>query len=163
PERGGLEVQPGGERHVPRRAEARLRDGDGRRALLQDLVGEGLCLGQEAVRGDAAIHEPDPLRRPGVDPVPGVACLRGPARPGPENRCISKPERFAISLMSAPATKARSPAPVRMIAPTSAAIDRCSMAIDSSRKTVEFRAFRASGRFTVMIARRSSISVLMKP
>src|SRR2546425_707070 len=49
-------------------------------ALLQDLVREGLGLGQEAVRGDDAIHQADPLRRRGVDPVPGVNHLRGPAR-----------------------------------------------------------------------------------
>src|SRR2546427_398282 len=84
-------------------------------------------------------------------------------RPISEKRCISRPVRFAISLMSAPATNARSPAPVRMIAPTSWAIERCSIAIDSSRRTAPLSAFNASGRLIVTIARRSSISIFTKP
>src|SRR5256885_9813722 len=84
-------------------------------------------------------------------------------RPISEKRCISRPVRFAISLISAPAANARSPAPVRMIAPTSWAIERCSIAIDSSRRTAALSAFNASGRLIVTIARRSSISILTNP
>src|SRR2546429_294846 len=43
-------------------------------------------------------------------------------RPASEKDRISSADRPTISLMSAPATNARSPAPVRMIAPTAAAV-----------------------------------------
>src|SRR2546428_281314 len=52
-------------------------------ARIQSELGgmrEALGLGQEAARGDDAMHQADPLRRRGVDPVPGVNHLRGPAR-----------------------------------------------------------------------------------
>src|SRR3989442_14712180 len=84
-------------------------------------------------------------------------------RPISEKARISSADSPAISLMSAPATNALSPAPVRMIAPTSAAIERCSKVIESSRRTDALSAFRASGRSIVTIASRSSISTRTKP
>src|SRR6266516_7034329 len=95
--------------------------------------------------------------------------LLQPAIASPSRRPISEKARISsadsptISLISAPATNALSPPPVRMIAPTSAAIERCSNVIESSRRTEALSAFMASGRSIVTIASRSSISTRMKP
>src|SRR2546426_8064497 len=113
-----------------------------------------------------ASSQPPPSAKPLIAAMIGLlhAAIVSPSRrPISEKRCISRPVRSAISLISAPATNARSPAPVRMIAPTSWAIERCSIAIDSSRRTAALSAFNASGRLIVTIARRSSISIFTKP
>ena len=56
----------------------------------------------------------------------------------------------AISEMSAPATNALSPAPVRMSARLDSAASRT--ACSSSRKVALFSALSAFGRFTVIVA-----------
>src|SRR4051794_17290808 len=58
--------------------------------------------------------------------------------------------------MSAPATNARSPAPVRTIAPTSVSRARSLRALSSSSSRAVERAFSASGRVIVTTATRSS-------
>ena len=63
-----------------------------------------------------------------------------------------------ISAMSAPATKARSPAPVRMITRESA---HSRTACVSSRRVWEFSALSAFGRLTVMVEIAGSRSTRM--
>src|SRR5439155_17365096 len=55
-ERGGLEVESRGEGHLHRGPQAGLREGDGRRALSQDLPGHGLGLLEQPVGGYAAVR-----------------------------------------------------------------------------------------------------------
>src|SRR5216110_851765 len=122
----------------------------------------------EAIRRSQAraSSAPPPRAKPLIAARIGLlhAAIASPSRrPRSEKERISRADSPTISLMSAPATKARSPAPVRMIAPTSAAIDRCSIVMSNSCKTRELRAFSASGRLIVTTARRSSISVLITP
>src|SRR5437016_8650930 len=122
----------------------------------------------EAIRRSQAraSSAPPPRAKPLIAARIGLlhAAIASPSRrPRSEKERISRADSPTLSLMSAPATKARSPAPVRMIAPTSAAIDRCSIVMSNSCKTRELRAFSASGRLIVTTARRSSISVLITP
>src|SRR6266571_3504719 len=113
-----------------------------------------------------ASSQPPPSAYPLTAAITGLvqAANASPRRrPISEKARISSADSPAISLMSAPATNALSPAPVRMIALTSAAIERCSNVMDSSRRTEALSAFMASGRSIVTIASRSSISTRTKP
>ncbi len=74
-------------------------------------------------------------------------------------RCSSG-ERSANSPMSAPATKARSPAPVITATRTSSRASSASNASSSSRRTVAFNAFRFSGRLIVTHATASTMSTI---
>src|SRR5262249_43059762 len=64
----------------------------------------------------------------------------------------------ASSLISAPATNAFSPAPVRITTRTAASFLACSKPAPSSRTVAELSAFRTAGRLTVMIAIASRFS-----
>ena len=64
-------------------------------------------------------------------------------------------DRFAISLMSAPAANAFS-LPVRMIAPMPASSSSSAAAVVTSLITWVLSALRAFGRFSVMVATRPS-------
>src|SRR5437667_234395 len=80
----------------------------------------------EAIRRSQAraSSAPPPRAKPLIAARIGLlhAAIASPSRrPRSEKERISRADSPTISLMSAPATKARSPAPVRMIAPTSAA------------------------------------------
>ena len=66
----------------------------------------------------------------------------------------------AISLMSAPAAKARS-LPVITIAPTPSAASKAAAALLSSAISAELSAFRALGRFSVMTPTRPEVEVRM--
>jgi hypothetical protein len=62
----------------------------------------------------------------------------------------------ASSPMSAPATKAFSPAPVRITTPQAGSALACAKAASMSAMTASFKAFNLSGRLTVIVAIRST-------
>src|SRR6266702_1575540 len=85
-----------------------------------------------------ASSQPPPSEYPLTAAIIGLLqpAIASPSRrPVSEKARISNADSRAISLMSAPATNALSPAPVRIIAPTSAAIERCSNVIESPRRS----------------------------
>ena len=105
-----------------------------------------------------ASSHPPPSAYPDTAAITGVrTAANRPQAPKWSPMSISRPDFCSISLMSAPAANARS-LPVTTIAPIASSASNASAAATTSRMTCEFRAFRASGRFSVIQPTRPRVS-----
>ena len=110
-----------------------------------------------------ASSQPPPRAKPLIAATTGLPSrsIRSSTRcPRIDRSCPSTGVCVASSPMSAPATKAFSPAPVRITPRTDASAPSAAKTASSSSITRSFRAFSFSGRLTVTMATPSRLSTI---